>query len=319
MFHSAQLRLTLVYSGAITLVMVAFSIALYLTLAAATSGSLDVGGNAGPGLEDAVLAAQLSRARLVLLGVNIGGSVLAAGASYFVAGRTLKPIERAVKSQRQFTAHASHELRTPLTVIKGEIDVTRARRRSSDEYERALDKVDTEVQQLERAVSDLLALAGLEAGAVNYRWEKRDLREVMVELLRPLGVLAKERGLGLVIDASPGIEVVLDWPRIRHLLTNLVDNAIQHASDAGRIRVRAHRAGRHIELSVFNTGAPIPAGDLDHVFVPFYRGKGSRSESGTGLGLALCDWIVRQHHGSIGVENGGGGVLFTVRLPVRSG
>ena len=90
------------------------------------------------------------------------GWAVAATASYAVAGRTLAPIERALARQHQFTAHASHELRTPLTVIKGEIDVTRTRDRSPEQYRQALDRIDAEVIHLDSMASDLLALARME-------------------------------------------------------------------------------------------------------------------------------------------------------------
>jgi signal transduction histidine kinase len=70
-----------------------------------------------------------------------------------------------------------------------------------------------------------------------------------------------------------------------------------------------------IDAEVFNAGAPIADSDLPHLFVPFYRGKGSDPDGGTGLGLALSDWVARAHGGSIMAQNSNGGVSFIVRLP----
>ena len=112
------------------------------------------------------------------------------------------------------------------------------------------------------------------------------------------------------------LEATLDWNRIRHLLTNLMDNAIRHTPAAGEIRIGATRVGKSVEFSVFNSGSFIEPDDMPHVFLPFYRGKGSDPDTGTGLGLTLCEWIARLHGGTIHARNLADGVLFTARLPV---
>jgi two-component system, OmpR family, sensor histidine kinase CiaH len=314
-FRSARLKLTLVYTLAIALVMAVFSIALYFAIASAISGNFEVPDTLSAQAEHALLEAQLARARWVLLGINLAGWVVAAVASYVFAGRTLAPLEAAMARQRQFTAHASHELRTPLTVIKGEIDVTRARERSPELYRETLDRIDAEVMHLESVVGDLLALARMEAGRDYAERRRGNVAAAVNEVLEPFHGPLADGEIALEAAVPPQLEATLDWPRIRHLLTNLIDNAVLHTSPGGRIRIAAGQHGRYLDLEVFNSGAPIDPNDLPHLFVPFYRGKESPSYNGTGLGLALSDWIVRTHHGSIIARNLDGGVSFDVRLP----
>ncbi len=315
MFRSARLKLTLLYTLAIAAIMALFSIALYIAISTATSSNTEVPESVTPAVEQSILDAQLARARLALVGINVVGWAVVASASYVVAGRTLAPIERALTRQHQFTAHASHELRTPLTVIKGEIDVTRARERSPEHYQQALERIDAEVIHLDTIASDLLALARMEGMDERAERQRRNVAAVIAEVLNPLRPTVHERNIGITLVVSSDLEATLDWNRIRHLLTNLMDNAIQHTPADGEIRIGAARVGKNVEFDVFNSGSFIEPDDMPHVFLPFYRGKVSDPETGTGLGLALCEWIARLHGGTIQARNMAEGVQFTARLP----
>ncbi len=319
MFRSARIKLTLAYTLVIALVMGAFSVALYLSIATAMANTLDVPDPTTVQTEHAFLSAELARARLALLGINIAGWLVAATASYLVAGRTLAPLESALARQRQFTAHASHELRTPLTVMKGEIDVTMARERSPEQYRETLTRLDDEVIHLEQMTGTLLTLAQAQEARRASECSVGDVGELVHDIVCSFSQRAEDAGILLDTSLPPQLRANLDWPHVRHLLTNLLDNALRHTKRGGTVRVSAAPHGRILELTVFNTGAQIATQDLPHLFVPFYRGKGSSSGGGAGLGLALADWIARSHGGAIAVHNQLDGVSFTVRLPLGSG
>lgn len=313
--HSARLKLALTYTLGIALIMAAFSIALYLVLQWALAGNLEAGGNAGAHLEQLILETELARARLALAGLNMVGWLLSAAISYLVAGRALRPIEASLARQRQFTAHASHELRTPLTIMKGEIDVTLARERPSTEYRHVLSRINDEVDRMNTSVSDLLALAQVEGRDVTADQERMRVQDgiaAVVELLAPR--FAKDE-IRFEMCIPPELEAVLDWPRVRHLVQNLLDNALRYTPPGGTIGLSAGAHGRDLQLDVWNSGSRIASTDIPHLFMPFYRGMGSNADSGAGLGLALCDWVARAHGGSISVRNQANGVCFTVKLP----
>jgi signal transduction histidine kinase len=314
-FRSARLKLTVAYTLAIGLVMAAFSIALYVAISTAMNSTLEVPEAATPQVEHSILQAQLARARLALLGVNIVGWIGAATVSYAVAGRTLSPIEAAMAQQRQFTAHASHELRTPLTVMKGEIDVTSSRERSPTEYQQALERIDEEVMHLDAVVGDLLMLARLESNHTRLERSPGSLREAVHVVIDPMVSTLEQKDIKLAVAVPPELHANLDWIRIRILLGNLLHNALHHTPRGGEIEIRGEAHGRLLVVDVRNSGQPIDAADLPHLFVPFYRGKGAEVGTGTGLGLALCDWIARRHGGSITARNSSQGVVFEVSLP----
>lgn len=315
MVRSARLTLTLAYTAGIALLMAAFSVALYIALASVIGNNLDVGGNAGAEVERAVQSAELARARLALVGINVVGWVVSAAVSYVVAGRTLRPIEAAVERQRQFTAHAAHELRTPLTIIKTETDVTLARERTPEEYRRTLGRVTTEIDHIERSVNDLLSLARVEANPRDIQRMTRPVRTAIVDVTAPFIPLLVARGIRSTVDVPTDWDASLDWERVDHLLRNLVDNAARHTPEGGEIRITAREGSGGLELTVFNSGSPIPERDMPHLFVPFYRGREKAGDTGSGLGLALADWVARAHGGGITAQNRPDGVAFVVRLP----
>ena len=95
-----------------------------------------------------------------------------------------------------------------------------------------------------------------------------------------------EREIQLLLDVPTDLEASLDWERVGHLLRNLIDNAVRHTPQGGEIRVAAQEDGGMLQLTVFNTGAPIPERDLPNLFVPFYRGRGKQMAQG-------ADWAWR--------------------------
>ncbi|MDQ2742316.1 MAG: HAMP domain-containing histidine kinase, partial [Chloroflexota bacterium] len=178
-----------------------------------------------------------------------------------------------------------------------------------------LSRVDAEVSHLETLVRDLLTLARSETAQGGTKRERCEVDPLIRQIVEPWLAPLAERAVDLNVSVSPGLVGRLDWTRVRHLLSNLIENAARHTPSSGCIEVTASQRGGDLEITVFNTGSGIAPDDLPHLFLPFYRGKGSDSESGTGLGLALCEWIARAHGGSIRAQNERDGVTFLIRLP----
>jgi two-component system, OmpR family, sensor histidine kinase CiaH len=248
----------------------------------------------------------------------IGGLVailaaLAAGA--VIARRALVPIRDALRRQREFAADASHELRTPLTVIRSSIDhLLRHRSEPVEQVGTALEDIDDEVGHMTSIVEDLLLLARSDSGAVELERVPIDLGDIAADATGALAALAAASKITIALDPSP-VQVIGDAPRLRQLVTILVDNAIRHGPLGGRVIVTARAEGREAVLTVDDDGPGIPAGDRAHVFDRFWRAADARP-GGTGLGLAIGAWIVDQHGGTIAVtERDGGGSRFVVRLP----
>lgn len=264
----------------------------------------------------------------VLLAVLVGGGLvallIAAGVGAVYARRALVPIREslaaqrlAIRRQREFAADASHELRTPLTVIRSSLDHLRRHRTEPVEaVGEALEDIGAEVDHLAVLVEDLLLLARSDSGAVALARLPVDLGDVAGDAVASLSKVAADKSVRLLVDPEPAI-VAGDQARLRQLVTILVDNAIRHSPDGGGVRVTVRAAGGWASLVIEDEGPGIRAEDMPRIFDRFWRAPGAPA-GGTGLGLAIASWIVRGHHGRIGVENRPeGGARFTVRLPTH--
>jgi signal transduction histidine kinase len=262
--------------------------------------------------------ASVTRLALIALAAGLVGVLLAGGAGYWLAGRTLRPIATALERQQNFAADASHELRTPLTVMltNAELLTLHPERRLS-EYQDVVADIIAEIERLSRLVSDLLTLARADQGKAVLALNTVDLAEVAGTVAEQFGPIAAGKGIELRTEIADGVLVTGDHDRLHQLAVILVDNAVRYTS-SGSVTVRVSHAGNDGVLAVSDTGPGIAAEHLPHLFERFYRTDSARSaeEGGTGLGLALAEWIVHSHQGSIDVESTPGqGSTFTVHLP----
>jgi signal transduction histidine kinase len=211
----------------------------------------------------------------------------------------------------------SHELRTPLTALRGRIEVTLTRPRSSIEYEDTLRSLETEVERLTRLSEDLLLLARFDRGALAPRREHVDLSELLTAVAEQVRPLAEARGQVLEERAEPGLVLTGDPDQLVRLFFNLLDNAVKFTGGGGRIELAARRDGAAVTVEVSDTGAGIAPEHVDKVFDRFYRAEESRARAtgGHGLGLAIAGEIARAHGGTVSVSSRPGhGSTFTVTL-----
>lgn len=230
----------------------------------------------------------------------------------------LERLHTVFESQRRFVADAAHELKTPLTAIKGNLEVALSRARTIEEYRETLAAILGEVDRLTTLVRSLLMLAQY-AGARPIFRERLDVRALLQEVLDNLSVLAEEKGCQIMAELREVPRIHGDAGQLKQLMINLVDNAVQHAGDKGRITIRLRSEHDQVVMQVEDTGPGIGAEHLPHIFDRFYRVDTSRDRSrgGAGLGLAIAKDIVEAHGGTIRVQSTiGQGTIFTVRLPI---
>jgi signal transduction histidine kinase len=229
----------------------------------------------------------------------------------------LARLEASFDAQRRFVANASHELRTPLTLERALLQVALG---DPDASEQTLRKAGQELLELqiehERMLEALLTLASSERGLE--RREQVDLPAVVQDALnRALPAIAS-KGLELDTSLEGPVTIMGDHALIERLVANLVDNAVEHNVPHGQIQLRTRsEAGGIPELTVANTGPPIPPDQVERLFEPFQRlDRTRRTPNGHhGLGLSIVRAIATAHGADLSAHAvPGGGLEVTVRF-----
>ena len=224
------------------------------------------------------------------------------------------------ESQRDFVANVSHELKTPITSIQGFAQAILDGTASGGAALRQAAQVFfDEAGRMHRMVSQLLDLARLEAGTAAFERTEVDLEELLSNVARTFEPHAQAAKVLLETDIQPLPAISADGDRLFQVFTNLLENALKNTPEGGQVILGARQHNGGVAIGVSDSGAGIPAHELERIFERFYQVDRSRKGGegrGVGLGLSIAQEIVRAHGGQITVESQvGQGSTFTVQLP----
>ncbi len=222
------------------------------------------------------------------------------------------------RARKEFLSNVSHELRTPLSSIKLMLE-TVLEAPEEEARDLFLPQALAQVDRLTALVQQLLEQARAESGALKLSLREVDLEEAASPIVASFEQQASNKGVSLELAALRPVRVEADPDRLAQVFVNLIDNALRHTSEGGRIRVEIDARDSDAVLRVRDTGEGIPYRDLPHIFERFYVVDRSRTRGsgGAGLGLAIVKGIVDAHGGSISAESMlGRGTSFTIRLPI---
>jgi signal transduction histidine kinase len=223
-------------------------------------------------------------------------------------------LDEAHRTQRRFVADASHELRSPLTTLAASVELASADPTAATWHDLS-PVMNSEIDRMNRLVSDLLLLAKADEHAIPLHLEDVDLDDVVEREVRRLRAVT---GLTVEVDAHP-TRVVGDLSRLGQAITNLTDNAARYARSTVRLQLGEDPSGDAGALLVVeDDGVGVPPAERERVFERFVRLDDSRGRAsgGTGLGLAITRELVLAHGGSVRVtEASAGGCRVEVRLP----
>jgi signal transduction histidine kinase/CheY-like chemotaxis protein len=229
-------------------------------------------------------------------------------------------LRRADQHKTSFLANVSHELRTPLTSIRSFAEILLKFPDEEPESRREfLEIIAAESDRLGRLIEDLLDIAKIDLGRLEWNFSSVELPALLSFCVRTITPLARDKGLALRLCVPPDLPPArADRDRIAQILNNLLANALKF-TESGTITVGAAPDGNHVRIYVSDSGPGIPLDERDRVFEKFHQiGNADHSKpAGTGLGLAICAEIVASHGGRIWVtEAEGGGSTFQFTLPV---
>lgn len=206
--------------------------------------------------------------------------------------------------QKQFLASASHELKSPITILRLFMDEAVHRQDLPESFIQRLINQNNILFRMDRLVKNLLNLSALELKE-SLELEDFSLTDLIGSVLEDFTDVIAARKIRLEINLPENLRILGDKEKIRHVLINILDNAIRYNRERGEIKLGASETKDAVKLSLFNTGPGIPEDDLDKVFEQFYRVEKSRSfqYGGSGLGLTIVRRIVRLHNGSVNMES----------------
>ncbi|MFH1177776.1 MAG: ATP-binding protein [Acidobacteriota bacterium] len=253
--------------------------------------------------------------------VRVRAGLRRVGAARRLSSRA-QELERLYARQSDFLSMVSHEIRTPLSAILSSANILlRYGKDRPESVERFARVIHQEGQRLTRLINNLLDLAKIEAGQVEWKFAPIAVADLLGQVRESFSALAGERKLALeVIDASQGVAITADRDKLTQVLLNLLSNAIKHAPEGSAVRLRClTRAAGGVRIEVEDEGEGIPAGYEDRIFERFQQLESGEDRGGTGLGLTISRQIVEHHGGRVWVEpDRPQGALFVMELPLRA-
>ena len=226
--------------------------------------------------------------------------------------------------RKELLTHISHDLRTPLASLLGYLETwslnhTQIPKEESDEY---IAIARRNAQKIANLIEQLFELAHLDSGNVHVSRESFSVAELAYDVLQKFAIEAKQKGIELNVEPNnSSILVKGDIEKLERAFTNLIENALRHTPENGKITIRLSTAGRFVGIDVSDTGIGIPEEDLPHIFdAHFKAGNSVRGNSAHGgIGLAITKKIIDLHQSNISVKSRvNQGTTFSFTLPFAS-
>ena len=324
MFTSATVKLTAWYLGIIVSISLLFSAVIYSIATTEVRRQIDTLQAATHPADLHTISYRLARDGAILkaqdnlvsalLFTNICIWLVGGVGSYYLAKRTLRPIEEAHEAQSRFTSDASHELRTPLASMKLELEVAlRDKKITKAELQELLASNLEEVNKLTNLAHTLLQLSRLDYDKIVR--EKVDIASALTSAANQFAVSKKR----IHIKLSTPLYTHANQSNVEELATILIDNALKYSPEKSIVRISPFRKKQMVGFRITNEGKGIDAATLPHIFDRFYRQDSSRTSQDNksyGLGLSLAKKIVEFYHGDLSVTSGKDApTTFTVLLP----
>ena len=223
------------------------------------------------------------------------------------------PVEKTIEKQKQFISDASHELKTPLAVIEANAYVLE----SQIGENKWMKYIQSEITSMDKLINDLLFLTKIENTKGLQVNENFNLSEEMNLISSMFESMAFEKNISIEYSIIDNVKINANREEIKQVLSILIDNAIKHTKENGKVMIELNIEKNNVIMQVKNEGNPIPEEEKDKIFERFYRVDKSRNrkEKRYGLGLAIAKSIIENYKGKIEVYCKDGITAFKVILP----
>ena len=221
------------------------------------------------------------------------------------------------EARRDFIANVSHELKTPIALIQGYAEgLTEGMAEDPESRDYYCEVIMDEAGKMNKMVKQLLTLTALEFGNDKPVIEQFDLTGLIHGVLSSASILLQQKEAEVEFEPSGPVMVWADEFKIEEVITNYLNNAMNHLNGKRKIKIRLEKHENEVTVFVFNTGNHIPEEDLDKLWTKFYKvdKAHTREYGGSGIGLSIVKAIMDSHHKACGVRNAEEGVEFWFTL-----
>jgi signal transduction histidine kinase len=265
---------------------------------------------------------RVTRAAMRIAGGHFGDRVSASGEGEEIDrlvaafNEMAERIEVLMRNMKEVNDNIAHDLRSPITRIRCSAETALLGKDIPEDCHAAAAEIVDGCDRLLGIIESMLDIAEYEAGVARLEDSEVDVGALVKQGTELFETVAEEKEIVIATDVTQQVRVRGDVRKLQRMLANLLDNAVKYAPAGERVLVKVVTADKHVEITVSDSGPPIPQDDLRRIFDRFYRGDRSRSQPGSGLGLALSLAIAKAHGGTISASSSReDGNKFTVVLP----
>lgn len=306
-FLKPRLKLAFFYAISIFIILTIFSISAYLVFESISRNALEFENKIDLAeVEHATIEKMIDRLGLILIISDTAVIIISAVLGYYLAGRTLLPIQETMEKQKRFVADSAHELRTPLTIMKTGIEATNAvKKQTLNDYKELNKDLLLEINNLIDLSNTLLFLANTDAKKQNTNFKKINISSICLNQVKFFEQYAHEKNITISTEINKDYYINGSTELFNRMIINLLKNSIDYSKTEGFILLSLKQINNNILLKISDSGIGIPAQQLKHIFERFYKVDKSRNVdgSGIGLGLSIVQEIAELHNSLINVKS----------------
>lgn len=217
-----------------------------------------------------------------------------------------RELEKTDMYQKDLIANVSHDLRTPLTMIKSYAEMIRDLSGNNPQKREAhLQVIIDETDRLNTLVTDMLNMSKMQSRSLEIELSNFDIRATALSLLASYDILTEQEGYTIRFNCSSPVIVNGDEPKIKQVLSNLINNAVKYCGEDKEIIINIRKTGRKMRCEVIDHGAGIAPDEISHVWEKYYKSSTHhvRPTEGSGLGLSIVKEILTLHKANYGVNS----------------